>query len=60
MNGKDIIRRLLSEGWAYSHTRGSHHYYKKEGHLLVVPVHGAKDLSKGTLRSIEKQAGWKP
>jgi len=59
VNGKQVIKRLQQENWVYSHTRGSHYYYKKNGKLIVVPVHGAKDIATGTLNSIFKQAGWK-
>jgi predicted RNA binding protein YcfA (HicA-like mRNA interferase family) len=59
VNGKEVIKRLNAENWIYSHARGSHHYYKKNGCMIVVPVHGAKDLATGTLHSIFRQAGWK-
>ncbi|MCY7368772.1 MAG: type II toxin-antitoxin system HicA family toxin [Chamaesiphon sp.] len=38
--------------------RGSHHIYSKEGVelILVIPVHGNRDLPIGTLRSIMKDA----
>lgn len=39
---------------------GSHKQFKHEDKpaLITVPVHGSKDLAKGTLVSISKQAGW--
>jgi predicted RNA binding protein YcfA (HicA-like mRNA interferase family) len=32
---------------------------KKDGKVAIVPVHGNKDLPRGTLKSIEKQTGEK-
>jgi predicted RNA binding protein YcfA (HicA-like mRNA interferase family) len=38
--------------------RGSHHYLRRAGEpgLVVVPVHGNRDLPAGTLRAILRQA----
>jgi len=41
-----------------THVRGSHHYLRRpdgEG-LVVVPVHGNRDLPTGTLSAILRQA----
>jgi predicted RNA binding protein YcfA (HicA-like mRNA interferase family) len=60
VSSRNVIRRLLSEGWVLDRTRGSHHIYKhpdRPGGLVVVP-HPKKDLPKGTLRNIMKAAGW--
>lgn len=59
MNSRDVIRRLVAEGWTLARTKGSHHQYRhptKPG-LVTVP-HPKKDLPIGTVRSIAKQAGW--
>ncbi len=42
--------------------RGSHHYLRRsgEGGLVVVPVHGNRDLPLGTLRAILRQADLSP
>ena len=57
MNGKQIIERLKKEGWVLIKVEGSHYMMK---HLVLnkkvpVPVHGAKDIKIGTIKSIEKQ-----
>ena len=60
MTFREIEKLLLSKGWYYSHTNGSHYIYKnnkKEGRI-VVPRHKEKK-KKGTLNSILKQAGIK-
>jgi predicted RNA binding protein YcfA (HicA-like mRNA interferase family) len=58
-SGKAVVQALRRGGFALSHVRGSHHYMKKSGvaALVVVPVHGNRDLPKGTLRAILNQAG---
>jgi predicted RNA binding protein YcfA (HicA-like mRNA interferase family) len=59
MSSREVIRRLVADGWELSRTKGSHRQYKhptKTG-LVTVP-HPKRDLPRGTLRSIFKQAGW--
>jgi len=59
MNSRQIIRRLERDGWRLVRTKGSHRQYKhpdKPG-LVTVP-HPRRNIPKGTLRSIFKQAGW--
>ena len=59
MNGKQIIRKLESEGWKLDRVNGSHHIMHKNGITVSVPVHGSSDIKKGTLSSIQKQTGVK-
>ncbi len=59
MNSREVIRRLVADGWELVRTKGSHHQYRhpsKPG-LVTVP-HPKRDLPIGTVRSIAKQAGW--
>ena len=60
-NSRDIIRRLQKEGWSLERVTGSHHVFKNpvSGETVVVP-HPKKDLGKGLVRAIYKNAGWKP
>jgi predicted RNA binding protein YcfA (HicA-like mRNA interferase family) len=57
-SGRAVLQALLRGGFQLSHTRGSHYYLRKPGAagLVVVPVHGNRDLPPGTLRSILRQA----
>ncbi len=57
----DVVRALLRQGFFLDHTRGSHRYYRHPDRpgLVVVPYHG-RDLKRGTLHSILKQAGLSP
>jgi predicted RNA binding protein YcfA (HicA-like mRNA interferase family) len=46
-------------GWRLNRVKGSHHIYTKENSsvILVIPVHGNRDLPIGTLKAILKDAG---
>ena len=60
MNSRQVIRKLESDGWYLARVKGSHHQFKhplKPG--LVTVKHPDGDIPKGTLASINKQAGWK-
>lgn len=56
-NSKDIVRRILAEGWVLVSSKGSHHKFRKDGQSLIVP-HPKKDLPYGTARNIARAAGW--
>ena len=54
----DVIRALKRAGWSEVRVKGSHHHFKhptKPG-IVTVP-HPKKDIPRGTLGSIERQAG---
>ena len=55
---KELIKILESKGFVLKRIHGSHHYFvhAETGNITVVPVHN-KDLAKGTLHAILKQAG---
>ena len=58
MNSRDVIRRLTQNGWYEVAHEGSHVQFRhptKRGRVTV--PHPKRDLPKGTLRSIERQAG---
>ena len=59
MNGKDLLKKLQKDGWKLNGINGSHHFLTKDGKMINVPVHGTKDLAKGTLNQILKVAGMK-
>ncbi|MCA1833459.1 MAG: type II toxin-antitoxin system HicA family toxin [Actinobacteria bacterium] len=58
VSGKRLLRALERAGFDETHVRGSHHYLRRPDGtgLVVVPVHGDRDLPTGTLRSILRQA----
>jgi predicted RNA binding protein YcfA (HicA-like mRNA interferase family) len=58
VDSREVIQRLKQDGWYEVARRGSHVQFKhpeKPGRVTV--PHPRRDLAKGTLRSIEKQAG---
>jgi predicted RNA binding protein YcfA (HicA-like mRNA interferase family) len=58
-DSRDIITRLLREGFVLKSTRGSHHkYFHSVLRRTVIVVHPKSDLPPGTVRAIYKQAGW--
>jgi predicted RNA binding protein YcfA (HicA-like mRNA interferase family) len=58
MNSNDLIKMIKKEGWYLVRTKGSHHHFKHPAHkgLVTIP-HPKKDVPKGTVKSILRQAG---
>jgi predicted RNA binding protein YcfA (HicA-like mRNA interferase family) len=56
VSGQRLIKALEAEGWKVARQRGSHVRLKRAGHrfALVVPLH--KELRKGTLAGILRDA----
>ena len=60
MKSKDLIRMIEEDGWELVRAKGSHHQFKhptKSG-LVTIP-HPKRELPKGTVASIKRQAGLK-
>ena len=60
MSSRDLIKELKKHGWYEVSQVGSHEQFKHptaKGRITV--PHPKKDIPKGTLKSIEKQAGFK-
>ncbi len=57
MTGRDLLKLLMENGWELDRVRGSHHILVKESATVSVPVHGSRDVPKGTLHAILKEAG---
>jgi len=60
MNSRMIIKLLQKDGWFKVDQSGSHIQFKhpsKKGRVTV--PHTKKDMPVGTLKSIERQAGFK-
>ena len=58
----ELYRVLKWEGWYKIRQRGSHilmRHHEKSGQLSI-PYHAGKEVKKGLLKSILKQAGIKP
>jgi predicted RNA binding protein YcfA (HicA-like mRNA interferase family) len=58
---RQLIRALERAGFIVHHVRGSHHYLRhpEKPELVTVPYLN-RDLKRGTLRSILRQAGITP
>jgi len=59
MKVRDVIRRLVEDGWVQVSQKGSHRQFKhptKHG-KVTVPGKPSEDLREGTYRSILRQAG---
>jgi len=59
VTGKELVKRLKALGWVPSRIEGSHHILVRGIRTISVPVHGKKDLKKGTLEALRKQGGLK-
>lgn len=59
VSGKDVIKVLSGIGFRHVRTKGSHAILNKQvnGIKVTIPVPLHKELAKGTLKSIMKQAG---
>lgn len=60
MNSRDVISLIKQDGWFLVRVKGDHHQFKhpiKPG--LVTVAHPTRDIPRGTLNSIKKQAGLK-
>jgi len=60
MDSREVIKKLKEDGWFEVNHVGSHKQFKhpvKNGRVTV--VHPKRDIPKGTLKSIEGQAGIK-
>ena len=61
VRGRDIVRALERARFRVDRVVGSHHVMIHPGdprRTVTVPVHGNRDLKRGTLRSIIRQAGF--
>lgn len=61
IRGRDAIRALERAGFRIDRAVGSHHvmvHPSDSRRTVSVPVHGNRDLKRGTLRSIIRQAGF--
>jgi len=54
-----LIKLLEENGFLFKRSKGSHQifYNPLTNKIAIVPVHGGKDIKKGTFLAILKQAG---
>ncbi len=56
--GEQVVRAFQRAGWKITRQRSSHIILEKEGYeaTLSVPVHKGKNVKRGTLRDLIKDA----
>ncbi len=62
MTAKEFAKQIEKSGWYLEREgKGSHKIYKHKNHdyIITVPFHGNKDIAKGLLQKLKKQAGLK-
>ena len=58
-SGNRVVRAFQRAGWKISRQKGSHVIMEKMGFdaTLSIPVHKSKDVKRGTLRDLIRDAG---
>jgi predicted RNA binding protein YcfA (HicA-like mRNA interferase family) len=60
VQSRELIKLLQADGWRLQRTRGSHHQFVHPTKMGTITVpHPKKDLGKGLVLAIRKQAGLK-
>lgn len=59
INARTVIRKLIRAGFRFIYAKGSHYFFQHPftKRLTSVPMHGGKDIGRGLLLKILKQAG---
>jgi predicted RNA binding protein YcfA (HicA-like mRNA interferase family) len=58
VTGREVLKALIGVGFVHVSTKGSHaKVAHPDGRVAVVPMHGGRDIPRGTLGSILRQAG---
>ncbi|MHC9540667.1 MAG: type II toxin-antitoxin system HicA family toxin [Vulcanimicrobiota bacterium] len=55
MTGKQMKKKYEDNGWELDRINGSHHIMKKGEHTESIPIHGNKELKKGTESKLLKR-----
>jgi predicted RNA binding protein YcfA (HicA-like mRNA interferase family) len=56
---RDVIRRLIDDGWLERKGKGDHRNFVKSGHGVVTIDTGVREIPIGTLRNVYRLAGWR-
>ncbi len=53
IKGKQLLKILQNIGYILDHIQGSHHILRRaDGKKITIPIHGNKEIPKGTLLGI--------
>jgi predicted RNA binding protein YcfA (HicA-like mRNA interferase family) len=60
MKSTELHRKAVKLGWELLYQEGtSHRYYGRNGEIVCIPYHGAKEVPTGTCNKILKAIGAK-
>ncbi len=57
LSGRDVVRAFAVAGWETARQRGSHIILVKPGSIATLSVPDHREVAKGTLRSLIRDAG---
>lgn len=58
MKSSELIKELEADGWTLDRIKGSHHHFRHPSKTgTITAPHPKKDLKKGLVQGIRKQAG---
>jgi predicted RNA binding protein YcfA (HicA-like mRNA interferase family) len=57
LSGRTVVRTFQALGWTIARQSSSHIILVKDGHPATLSVPDHKEVAKGTLRSLIRQAG---
>ena len=58
VSGREAGRAFERGGWLFSRQKGSHRIYLKPGSRIALSVPDHKELDRGLLRALIRDAGW--
>ncbi|KQN53047.1 MULTISPECIES: type II toxin-antitoxin system HicA family toxin [unclassified Erwinia] len=57
MKSSELIKLLQQHGWVLERVKGSHHHFSHQDFAIIITVpHPRKDMKKGTLHQILRDA----
>ena len=57
LSGREVVRVFEKFGWQQARQTGSHIILTKQGHPATLSVPDPREVARGTLRSLIRQAG---
>lgn len=59
LTARGIMRKLVQAGFRFIYAKGSHYFFHNpvSNRMTSVPMHGGKNIGRGLLKKILKQAG---